>query len=179
MASTDLCKDEVKRRLGSYEDDGVTDELYGFGTMLVHDAVDRLSKINGTAGAIAAYCEGLITILTSTATIWAKGIGPWERFLPIGSAAFAGLAAALAISSMSLRKLNWFSQDDWLNSDCLLDKRRIKKFHILSMWSVIDSFDAAYRRKTTRVKRAQYLAAFAVVLLFVTLLKVTWRFGTI
>jgi len=66
-----------------------------------------------------------------------------------------------------------------LNSDCLLDKRRIKKFHILSMWSVIDSFDAAYRRKTTRVKRAQYLAAFAVVLLFVTLLKVTWRFGTI
>ena len=82
MASTDLCKDEVKRRLGSYEDDGVTDELYGFGTMLVHDAVDRLSKINGTAGAIAAYCAGLITILTSTATIWAKGIGPWERFLP-------------------------------------------------------------------------------------------------
>ena len=119
MASTDLCKDEVKRRLGSYEDDGVTDELYGFGTMLVHDAVDRLSKINGTAGAIAAYCAGLITILTSTATIWAKGIGPWERFLPIGSAAFAGLAAALAISSMSLRKLNWFSQDDWLNSYCL------------------------------------------------------------
>ena len=76
LATTDLCKDEVKRRLESYEDDGVTDELYGFGTMLVHDAVDRLSKINGTAGATAAYCAGLITILTSTATIWGKGIGP-------------------------------------------------------------------------------------------------------
>src|SRR5207248_4577686 len=63
--ATNLRSGELSR-LGSYEDDGVTDELYGFGTMLVHDAVDRLSKINGTAGAIAAYCAGLITILTST-----------------------------------------------------------------------------------------------------------------
>jgi hypothetical protein len=179
MATTDLSKEEVKRRLTLYEDNEVTEELYRFGTMLIHDAVDNLSKINGTAGATAAYCAGLITILISTATVWSNGIGLWERFLPIGAVVIAGFAAALAISSMSLRTINWFSQDDWMNADCLQDHRRLKKFHILSMWSVINSCDAAYRSKAYRVKSAQFLIALAVALLFIALLRVVWQFGLI
>ena len=179
MAPQDLSKEEVKRRLALYENDEVTQELYGFGTMLINNAVQRLSRINTTAGLTAAYCAGLITILTSTATVWTKGIGPWERLLPIGAAAIAGLAAALAISSMSLHRIDWFSQDDWMNADCLQDHRRLKKFHILSMWCVIDSFDMAHRNKTKRVKKAQFLTALAVVLLFAALLKVTWQLGFI
>jgi hypothetical protein len=177
MASPYLSKEEVKGRLEQYEDNEVTQELYGFGTMLIDDAVDSLSKINGTAGATAAYCAGLITILTSTATVWSKGVGSWERLLPIGAAVCAGIAAALAISSMRLSTVNWFSQDDWMNASCLQDHRRLKKFHILSMWCVLNSLDTAYRSKAARVKGAQFLTALAIALLFLTLVRVTWHMG--
>ena|SRR5438876_5633644 len=42
VASQDLSKEEVKRRLALYESDEVTQELYGFGTMLINNAVQRL-----------------------------------------------------------------------------------------------------------------------------------------
>jgi hypothetical protein len=174
MASPYLSQDEVKERLAIYEDDKITEELYGFGTMLINNAVQRFARLNATVGLTVAYCAGLITMLISTATVWTKGVGQWERLLPIGAGAIAGLAAAIAISGMTLRNIDWFSQDDWMNAACLRDSRKLKKFHILSMWRVVDSYGSAYQTKSGRVKRAQQLTALAAALLFATLLKVTW-----
>jgi len=177
MHSPHLSMEEVKRRLTLYENDEVTGELQAFGNMLVTNSTQRISRLNATASVNVAYCAGLITILTSTATVWSKDIGPWTRILPIAAAGVSGLAAIIAVTGMTLRTVAWFSQDDWMNADCLLDPRRLKKFHILSMWQVINAYDAAYEKKTTRVKRAQHLVIAAFVLLFLTLLVITWQLG--
>jgi len=36
---------EVKERLASYQDSGITDELSGFGSVLLADAISRISTI--------------------------------------------------------------------------------------------------------------------------------------
>jgi hypothetical protein len=170
-----LCAKEVKRRLELYEDDDVTNELQDFGNMLVANATQRISRLNSTASVTVAYCAGLITVLTSTATIWSRYVGPWTRILPIVAAGISGLAAIIAVGGMTLRTVAWFSQDDWMNADCLSNPRRLKKFHILCMWKVISTYDAAYEKKTTRVKWSQGLTVAAFVLLFLTLLVIAWQ----
>ena len=177
MRSPSLSKEEVKRRLSLYEDDDVTKELHDFGSMLVGNSTQRIVRLNTSASVTVAYCAGLITVLTSTATIWTKHVGLWTRLLPIAAAGISGLAAIIAVTGMTLKTVAWFSQDDWMNADCLLDPRRLRKFHILSMWQVVSTYDAAYERKTVRVKRAQHLTIAAFVLLFFTLLVVTWQLG--
>jgi hypothetical protein len=179
MGAQHLAEQEVRRRLTLYENDEITEELYGFGTMLISNAMQRISRMHTTAGLVTAYCAGLITVLTSTAAIWGNRLGPWERCLPIMGAGLAILGAALALSSTSLQTVDWFSQDDWLKEDCLQDHKRLRKYHVLSMWGVVTSFDIAHRRKTRRIKAAQWLTGIAVVLLFATLLKVTWQLGFI
>lgn len=58
MRNPRLSEAEVRLRLGSYENDSVTEELYGFGKMLIQDAVSRLSSADAKASGVAAYCGG-------------------------------------------------------------------------------------------------------------------------
>jgi hypothetical protein len=58
MQNPRLSEAEVRSRLESYENESVTDELYGFGKMLVQDAVGRLSAADAKASGVAAYCGG-------------------------------------------------------------------------------------------------------------------------
>lgn len=58
----DLCQDEVKQRL-KYTDSAITPELNSRGNFMLHDAVDRMGKLDSKAGLLAAYCGAVITAL--------------------------------------------------------------------------------------------------------------------
>jgi hypothetical protein len=174
-----LSESEVKARLESYEDDSITEELYGFGKMLVQDAVNRLNSADAKATGVAAYCGGLLTVLSATFGIWSKGITWREVFLPICSAAFAIAAGYLAFLATGFRNVDWFSPDDWLNKDAMQGQQRIKKFHILSMWVVLESHDRAYQHKLARVKRARWLTALSILSLAGTFIESAWRLASL
>jgi hypothetical protein len=179
LRSPRLTEAEVKERLESYEDESITEELYGFGKMLVQDAVNRLNSADAKAAGVAAYCGGLLTVLSATFSIWSKGITWREVSLPICSAAFAIAAGYVAFLATGFRDVDWFSPDDWLNRDAMQGQQRIKKFHILAMWVVLESHDRAYQHKLTRVKRARWLTAFSIVCLAGTFIESAWRLSAL
>ena len=162
--SFDLLKDEVKTRL-KYQDASITDELYSFGTMLVQDAVDRMGKLDSQAGALAAYCGGLITILIATFNGWSKLQSQASISLIAMAATIVFLSGICAIISMALQKTKWFSQDDWIKKDCLTSADRLRRYHVLAMWNIVDSHHTAYRKKILMVYAAQLLLAMAGVVL--------------
>jgi len=179
MQSPRLSEAEVKARLESYEDDSITEELHSFGKMLVQDAVNRLNSADTKAAGVAAYCGGLLTVLSATFVIWSKGITWREVFLPICSAAFAIAAGYVAFLATGFRNVDWFSPDDWLNKDAMQSQQRIKKFHILSMWVVLESHDRAYQHKLARVKRARWLTALSILFLAGTFVESAWRLASL
>lgn len=179
MHGAQLTEAEVRARLESYEDDAVTEELHSFGKMLVQDAVNRLNSADTKATGVAAYCGGLLTVLSATFPIWSKGITWMEVFLPVCSAALAIAAGYLAFLATGFRSVDWFSPDDWLNREALQGEQRMKKFHILSMWVVLESHDQAYQHKLGRVKRARILTALAVLCLAATFIESAWRLATL
>jgi hypothetical protein len=164
--SIDLPKSEVKERL-KYKDQAITDELHGFGRMLLNDAVERMGKLDSKAATLAGYCGAVITLLLATA----KG---WQSTSSVAIIAMAAtivfLSGACAISSMALQKTEWFSQEDWLRKECLTSADALKRYYILATWRIVDSHHAAYRRKIWRIYAAQLLLALAGVILFLALL---------
>ncbi len=179
MQSPGLSEEEVKSRLESYENESVTEELYGFGKTLVQDAVSRLGTADTKASSVAAYCGGLLTVMSATFSIWSKGITWYEVFLPVSSAALAIAAGYLAFSATGFTSVDWFSADDWLNREALQDPQRIRKFHILSMWVVLESHDAAYQLKLVRIKRSRLLTAFSILCLAGTFIEAAWRLSAL
>ena len=80
-----LSDDEVKQRLKSYEAPAVTDELYGFGKMMVDEVIDRFKSLDAKATAIAAYSIGLVTVLVSTHAAWTNAVHSWALYAPAAS----------------------------------------------------------------------------------------------
>jgi hypothetical protein len=165
----DLTDAEVKKRLGSYSDAAITAELYDFGKMLLQDAIDRFNKLDSKASALAAYCGGLITVLVSTHGLWSK-LQNAQVDLIQAATGLLFLSAAFAVLSMFLRGTQWFSQNEWLKADCLSSADRLRRYHVLTMWGVVRSHHAAYRRKLLTIYATQFLLIAAVVVLLVALL---------
>src|SRR2546425_4103187 len=109
----DLTDGEVTQRLESYDDEKVTDELYGFGTMMLQDSVARIGKMDTKAATLGAYSGGLITLLAATRDLWMKLQHAQVVLIEIAGAVLA-LAAAAAIASISLQKTEWFTQNEWI-----------------------------------------------------------------
>lgn len=168
MSMTSLNDDEVKGRLISYESSEVTDELYDFGKMMIDEAIDRFKSLDAKATAIAAYSIGVITILVSTQTIWTKATS-WTLYVPPVSGLIALAAAAFAISSLWLKRFEWFSQDEWIKADCLNDADRLRRYHVLTMAGVQRSYQRRCRAKASRIAIAQGLLLSSAVVLVLAL----------
>jgi hypothetical protein len=166
----ELNEPEVRRRLALCKDAGVMHELYEMGGTLVRDAEERLHRIDDKAGKLAAYCGGLVTIVTSTSSLWFSSSGFWERLFTALGATLAASAVVLAVHTMRLQTVQWYSEDDWLNIDCLDKEHKIKKFRVLTMWAIISSHDSVYRQKTSHITRVEYLTVGAIAVLFIALL---------
>jgi hypothetical protein len=164
-----LTEAQVRERLKSYDDAGVTDELYEFGKMLVAEMIDRNKVLDGKAAAMLAYSIGVITLLSSTFGVWAHRVP--TLFLPLP--AFAGVvslvAACFAVYGLTLKRFEGISQNDWLQAECLGDRERLRRFHVINMWAVVNSHEAVTEDKANAIGRAQVFLFLAGAVLFVSL----------
>lgn len=163
-----LTEKEMRKRLASYTDTAITDELYGFGEMMVEKAVDRFKGLDTKAAAIAAYSIGIITLLVSTQGSWVSTLRGWAVF-PILSALAAFISAACAVSALWLRKTEWFSQDEWIKADGLTSAEVLRRSHLINMWGVLSSHQTASDAKASRVALAEGSLLASAVMLVVSL----------
>ena len=168
--------DDVKARVNSASND-VIGELYGFGQALVSDAVNRLSKADGKAAGLVAFCGGVITLTVSTSPSWSSLSSPTFTYsVAIGMlAVFAG--ALIAASSVYPQTTEWYAENDWLRPECLKNPESMMRYRLLTMWRVVSSHHALYRRKTKRVKEAAFVVGLGFLALFVAFLNVLWRYS--
>lgn len=169
-----LTYETVKRRVEKVSD-GVVDELYAFGQILVADAVDRIAKSDSKAAALAVYGGGVITVLISTSVLWGKLLH--GAFLVVAVLAILVLmvAAWLAISSISPKRTDWYSDEDWLREECLDERGKLRRYRVLTMWRIITSLDEAYGAKLKKVHWSTRVMKFAFVLLLLAFLQVALR----
>jgi hypothetical protein len=167
-----LSEKDVRDRLDSYIDPSVTDELYHFGETLLRDVLERVSKADTKAGAMAAYAGGLITLLVSTSGLWAKDQAGWHLVLPIAAIGALFLSTFFAVSSMTLKRSEWFSPNEWMKQECLETGERLRRYHILTMWGASESLETVYEIKLSRLRKAQWITLAAWILLALAFLDI-------
>ena len=169
----DLTCAEVKTRLKSYSDPAVTDELYSSGQSLVANASERMAKLDSKGLALAAYSGGILTILISTSALWGKLLSGW--FFPTvaecGILAIA-LAAWLAVRSAYPQPIQWHTENSWLESQCIQDHEKLRRYRVLTMWKILDSYFVAIRIKTHRMKMSLRVLHIAFGLLFISFFQI-------
>jgi len=164
-----LRAEEVRERLAAYQEPKITDELYDFGKMLITETLDRVKALDNKAAAIAAYSVGLITLLVSTRANWSTGLHAWAAGLPLCGGVAAFFAALYAVSALALKRYNWFSENEWMERDCLADPDRLRRYHVLAMWKVLGSHNSTCETKASRITAAQWLLLTAAVFLVLSL----------
>jgi len=166
---------EVKERLASYQDSGITDELSGFGSVLLADAISRISTIDAKAGIVAGYSGAIITLILSTSGIWSHALDRSSACLLLLAIVGIFLAGAFSIYSMALQSTEWFTANEWMRSECLVSRERLRRYHILCTWGIVASHQEKYRIKVARLRKSQWLLAVAFLLLFISLFEIALR----
>ena len=167
----------VIERLKAYHDERVTDELYDFGKMLMAEMIDRNKGLETKAASMAAYSIGIITLLASTFGIWSHKVHSILVPLPVFAGVLAFIATCFAIRALKLQTFEAITQSDWIKADCLDDREKLRRLHIINMWGVIDSHETVTERKARAIGRAQWALFFASAALVISLLDAVVVFG--
>jgi hypothetical protein len=172
-----LDEKEVRSRLESYTDPEVTDELYGFGQLLLGDVIDRIAKADSSAFGMAAYCGGLIAVVISIYSAWrgASNSDSWTMYMVAFALLSVLIAGALAIYSTTPRDTEWFSPNEWMSKNCLTGSDRLKRYYILALWGVVRDHQARYRTRVRILAAARWILVGAGGLLLVAFLNVARR----
>ncbi len=153
-------------------------ELYKFGQVLLNDAVERLSRTDGKAANLAAYSGAIIAITVSTSPIWTRYASPFFVYASLLGVFMFFAGALLAVSSIYPQATEWYSENDWLRTECLKKPETMLRYRVLTTWRVLRSHHATFRKKTHRIKTATLAIGVGVTALFVALLNVIWRYSS-
>jgi hypothetical protein len=164
-----LTKEEVKERLASVTEPSVTNELYDLGKLLIAETQDRFKSLDGKAATIAAYSIGVITLLASTRSSWSQASHLWSARAVFVGGVISLIATMFAVWALTLKQYQWFSENVWIKADCLKDAERLRLYHILAMWTIVDAHNSVCETKASRIAWAQWLLLAGAVVLALSL----------
>jgi hypothetical protein len=170
FSKNQLSEEEVSRRLQSYHSKPITDELYQFGEFLLREVVERFDFLDKKANTIAGYSGGIAALVVSTFDIWRKALSEWAVPIMFLAALAALVAAGFGLSSVALAQVDWFSPREWFHEDCLEDAERMRKYRILTMYTIRQNHLAVVNAKADRVQWATSALWIAGGLLLLALL---------
>ena len=131
MATNDLPQTEIRRLVYSYQDTKITDELYGFGGMLLNEIDERVKNIDSKAGTVLAWSTAILAFLFTQIT---SGHGTVNLLLGSMIGALALFAVISAYSTLRTRQeWLWPSDRDWFEATAFGSGDELKRFHIRSM----------------------------------------------
>ncbi len=128
---------EIELRLPSLAREGLVEELYSFGTLMVSSAQQRAVRLDTKLTGVLNWSSAMLAFLLIDANISRlHGASLWTSFLAMITAIFS-----VACSYAGLKSRLWPtpSENDWFKSS-LLDKPEIlRRYHIVSMLNMHQS----------------------------------------
>jgi hypothetical protein len=166
----ELSASSVDALIDGVSSDGVTNDLFAFGKLLLAATDERAAAIDSKSTALVGYSAAILAFLVTRL--------PEVRGLPPGQVvtlALAGIAAALACSSAAVvlrGAKNWqgLSETTWFpQADTLASSDKLKRFWLKAMHEMHQSNYRIANRKASQMIAAQLFTALAAVFLAISL----------
>lgn len=83
------------------------------------------------------------------------------------------LSGVFGAQVMNLKIALWYSDNDWMRTDVITDADQLRRYHVLTMWTVLGSHRDAAANKLKRLKQGITVLYVALAILAVAILLVT------
>ena len=149
MASNDFSKEEVNRLVYSYKDNGITDQLYSFGIMLLNEISQRSNQIDTKAAITLGWATAVLAFLVSN--LWQTKSSFYLAISFVG-AACASITIIFSFAALQVYdEWAWPSDRDWLEETALINADELRRFHVRSLHEVRQDHKGIADRKATRL----------------------------
>lgn len=154
---------EVNRIVYSYMDAAITDELYGFGSVLLTEIRTRKGNIDSKSATMLGWSTGLLVFLFTQTD---KHSGFVALAFAVASGLCCLLSAIYAFLALRVRdEWKWPSDKDWFEESALSDADELKRFHIRSLHEVKQTWSRVTDQKGNRLYVSQDFLVVGAVLL--------------
>jgi hypothetical protein len=119
--------------LTSAEGQGVHDDLFRFGSLLLSESLSRSSALDSKATSILGWSGAALAFLIVGTPMWTSTNSWLVVVLSIITMACAGTAAVRAVQALRLRGWHWMSQLDWFQHGVFVDAVTLRACHVRSM----------------------------------------------
>lgn len=124
---------DLQTVISEYEETDTTTALYGLGSMLLAECMDRAKQLDARAMALSGYAA-VTTALLVTIFVPRMREMPWWSAVFISSAGVSLVASTvLAFSALWIREYQWFSDNDWFRSSLFENPDGLRRAHVLAM----------------------------------------------
>jgi hypothetical protein len=163
-AKNDLSTEEVNRLVYSYDDSGITDELYSFGSVLLQDIRNRAGSIDSKSATMLGWSTGILVFLFTQ--LDKRTSGGITLAFGVASGLCCLLAAIYAFLALRARnEWKWPSDKDWFEESALSASDELKRFHIRSIHEVRQAQRQVTDQKGARLFISQDFLVIGAVLL--------------
>lgn len=169
-----MSEKQVRERMNQIADPSVADELYSLGQSMANEIVGSIRSLESKATLFAAYGTAIVTLLISSSGTWNRvgnHVTPWISVCA-GMAAF--LCTVCSVKALALKTYKIVSQEEWLEADCLQSYLKLRKYHILAIWSAMDSRFDVQSQKIRELRVAQRWLQVAVALMVLLLFQIAF-----
>ncbi len=161
----ELSENQVRARIGAYENLQTTDEIYTFGRMLLTEEVARIRVIESKATVTAGYASAVLVFVFSRFHAF-PDMDLRIKVLTVVIAVLASLGIVLAVWALRISQARWFSDREWFQNDDGLGENvdLRKRYYIVAMHDVKTETNRDNTQKATLVQWAQACLGTAGVL---------------
>jgi hypothetical protein len=149
-----MTTDAVKAELVNYKAVESTAELYGIGSMLINESLDRTKQLDTKATALMGYSGVILALLVSNFVNTIGKMPAVQQWSLVGAGVCVITASAIALSVLSMKEFEWFSDLDWFEPSLLEKPETLKRFHVLVMHRLTQQHGFVNARKARLLGRA-------------------------
>ena len=160
-----LTTNEVKGILTGKDAEQSIGELDRFGMMLLHECLDRAQHVDAKATTLAGYAGVILTLMVTGLSSGLEAVPSAALGVLIAGWVCVVVAAGLAVSVLSLRRHDWFSDEDWLAPTVIANPVRLRQAHLVALHSYKHQHEAVNAQKSTRLRWAFRMLGVGLVCL--------------
>jgi hypothetical protein len=160
-----MSEKQVRERLGRVTDLKVANELYSLGQSMVNEVVGSIRTLESKATLFAAYGTAIVTLLVSSSATWSNLGNQLTAWISVCAGLATLTCTIFSVKSLALKKYKIVSQEEWLEAECLQSELKLKQYHILAIWSALESRFEVQLEKLRELRSAQRWLQVAVAIM--------------
>lgn len=165
VLSPRMSEKQVRERLNRIIDLKIADEVYSLGQSMANEVVGSIRALESKATLFAAYGTAIVTLLVSSSGTWSNLGNQLTAWISVCAGLAALTCTIFSVKSLALKKYKIISQEEWLEADCLQSELKLKKYHILAIWSAMESRFEVQLEKLKELRSAQRWLQVAVAIM--------------